>query len=295
MTTTAQVFTIFALLIMTNITNNRAAGSDREQSPSVDRPAIVLVAFGTTNPEARKVFDHFDAVARKRYPKHDIRWALTSQFVLAKLKKQGIEAKGLDEVVAELQKEGRGSVVFQSLHVAPGQEYSEIHDIDTSGMRVAVGSALLADDESIDAVIKAIAIDIEKDAFNVVACHGNRRHPEFNRQLVALAKNIEAKHANRVVCSVNGQPGTERLAEAKSGAAKLGKVHFIPLMLVAGVHVKDDVLGEESTSWKNIVAAKETTCAKPLGYRQAVLEVYFKHLDAALAKLEGKQQSKNDK
>ena len=295
MTSKAQVFTIFALLIMTCITNDHAAGSDREKSPSVDRPAIVLVAFGTTNSEARKVFDHFDAAARKRYPKHDIRWALTSQFVLAKLKKQGIEAKGLDQVVAELKKEGRKSVVFQSLHVAPGQEYSEIHDVDTSAMRVEVGTALLADDKSIDDVIKAIAPDIKKDAFNIVVCHGNRRHPEFNRQLVAFAKNIEAKHANLVVCSINGQPGTEKLAKAKSAAAKLGKVHFIPLMVVAGVHVKDDVLGKEPTSWKNIVAAKQTTCEKPLGYRQNVLDIYFKHLDTALAKLEGKQQSKNDK
>jgi sirohydrochlorin cobaltochelatase len=295
MTTKAQVFTIFALLIMTCITNDHAAGSDCKKSPPVDRPAIVLVAFGTTNPEARKVFDYFDAAARKRYPKHDIRWALTSQFVLKKLKKQGIEAKSLDEVVAELEEEGCKSVVFQSLHVAPGQEYSELHDIDTSAMRIEVGTALLADDKSINAVIKAIAPDIEKDAFNVVVCHGNRRRPEFNRQLVALAKTIEAKHDNLVVCSINGQPGTDKLAEAKTEAAKLGKVHFIPMMLVAGVHVKDDVLGEEPTSWKNIVAAKQTTCAKPLGYRQAVLDVYFKHLDAAMAKLEGKQKSKNGK
>ena len=282
---TTRIIPSLMVLIMSSIFGAHATARYPEQADATGRPAIVLVAFGTSNAEARKVFDHIDAAAMKRYPKHDIRWAFTSQFILKKLTKQGISVKGLDEVVNDLRRDGHTSAVFQSLHVAPGQEYEEIRQVDTSGPRIAVGRALLADDDDIAAVVAAIGDEIKKDTTNVVACHGNRRYPEFNRQLVALAETIEAQHDRVVVCSINGQPGTEKLAQARREAAKSGRVHFIPMMVVAGVHVTEDVLGDEANSWKNVVGAKETTCAKPLGFNDKVLAVYFQHLDEALAKL----------
>jgi len=249
------------------------------------RPAIVLVAFGTSEPEARKVFDHIDAVARQRYPDHDIRWAFTSKFIRDKLRKQGIELHSLDEVVADLKKDGCRQAVFQSLHVAPGQEYSEIHNIDTAGLKVAVGKALLADEHDIRAAIDAIRKDIDPAAANVVACHGNDRYPEFNQQLVAFAGNIEAAHSNVFVCSVEGQPGTGKLADARRLARKTGRAHFIPLMIVAGDHIMNDVMGDEEDAWVKQVGAAESSCARPLGYNDAIVEIYFKHLDAAMAAL----------
>jgi sirohydrochlorin cobaltochelatase len=273
------------MIITSGVAWNEARATSPEDSDAIERPAIVLVAFGTSNPEARKVFDHIDAAARRRYPKHDIHWAFTSDFILKKLKRQGIEVKSLHEVVDDLKHAGHTSAVFQSLHVAPGQEHEEIRKVDTSGLRIAIGSALLTDDDDIEAVIAALAGEIKKDAANVVVCHGNRRHPEFNRQLVALAETIEARYGNVVVCSINGQPGTDKLAKARREAAHSGSVHFIPMMVVAGVHVAEDVLGDNDDSWRNVVGAAKTTCAKPLGYRNKVLAVYFQHLDEALAEV----------
>ena len=259
-----------------------------------ERPAIVLVAFGTSNAKARKVFDHIDAAAKKRYPEYEIHWAFTSQFIRKKLKRQGIDIKNLNEVVADLKKVGHASAVFQSLHVAPGQEFNEIDDVDTSGLRIAVGNALLADDKDIKAVIAAIDGHIKKGMPNVLICHGNKKHPEYNRQLVALAEKIESQYANVVVCSINGQPGTDKLEKAKREAAKSGSVHFIPMMVVAGVHVMEDVLSDEDDSWKNVVGAKKTTCDKPLGYNDKILAIYFGHLDRSLAEVK-KQPKAGDR
>ena len=259
--------------------------SSTEGNGDAQRPAIVLVAFGTAAPEARKVFDYIDATARRRYPEHDVRWAYTSRFVAKKLRRQGIEIPSLSQAAADLKRDDHASAVFQSFHIAPGQEYHEIREIDTSGLRIAVGRALLDDDRDITKVIEAIRDDVVPGVPNVIACHGNRRYPMFNRQLVAFAEQVESQYPNVVVCSILGQPGTAKLARARSEAARCGRVHFIPLMVVSGVHVMDDVLGAQPDSWKNIVAAKETTCAKPLGYRDEVLAVCFEHLDEALSKL----------
>jgi len=281
------------MTIVSSITCHQIAALPPDKSDVVQRPAIVLVAFGTSAPKARKVFDYIDAAARKRYPEHDVRWAFTSQFVVKKLRRQGVEVKSLREVIGDLKSDGHASAVFQSLHVAPGQEYNDIRKVDTSGLRIAVGSALLADDDDIGVVAKALEDDIKAGIPNVIVCHGNQHHPEFNRQLVAFAEKVEAKHANVVVCSISGQPGTDELAKAKGEAVRSGKVHFIPLMVVAGVHVTEDILSDKADSWKSIVGAKETTCAKPLGYRDKVLAVYFRHLDKALSTLNQQARSES--
>ncbi|MCP4717353.1 MAG: anaerobic cobalt chelatase [Deltaproteobacteria bacterium] len=255
------------------------ATSDRQQ------PAIVLVAFGTSPPNARKVFDYIDSRAKEHFPGHDIHWAFTSEIIRRKLKTQGIITQSLTEVVASLRQAGIKRAVFQSLHVAPGQEFNEIKKVDTTGLTIAVGDALLATDADIEAAIKAVETNISPDAPNILVAHGNEHHPEFNVQILKFAQKIEAIHSNTWVCSVEGQPGTEKLQKAAQPAAQKGEVNFIPLMIVAGDHIMNDVMGDEDDSWKNVVAAQKTNCAKPLGYNDEILEIYFQHLENALRKV----------
>ncbi len=254
-------------------------------STPVSKPTIVLVAFGTSVDEARKVFDHIDQQAKERYPGYDIEWAFTSQIIIDKLKKEGVVTRNVEEVVSSLRQRGVKEVVFQSLHVVPGQEYTDVTKVDMSGLKVEFGDALLTTDGDIDEVVTALGPQIDEQQPTVMIAHGNDHHPEFNRQLVRFAEIIESKYSNLVVASVEGQPGTESLQKATAMSAKQGSVRFVPLMIVAGDHVMNDVMGEEEDSWKNIISAPKSECMKPLGWNDAVLEVYFKHLDQAMLRL----------
>ncbi len=260
-------------------------GCNQPEAPAMAAPTLVIVAFGTSVPAAREVFDYIDAKATQRYPGRDIRWAFTSETIRKKLAARGVATQSLAEVVADLSAAGCERAVFQSLHVAPGQEFREIDQVDTGNIKTAVGKALLTSDEDIAAVIAAVEADIDGEAVNVIVAHGNDRYPQFNAQIVAFADAIEAKHANVLVCSVEGRPGTGKLAIAKTQASQTGRVNFIPLMIVAGGHVMNDVMGDQADSWKSIVAAEQTTVTRPLGYNDAVLEVYFRHVDEASEKL----------
>jgi sirohydrochlorin cobaltochelatase len=250
------------------------------------KPAIVMVAFGTSKPQARKVFDYIDSKVIERYSEYDVRWAFTSEFIARKLKKQGIVTKNPQEVIADLKKEGFKSAVFQSLHVSPGQEFNEIAAVDASGLEIAVGKALLSSDADIEAVVKALDKDIKTGSANIIAAHGNRRHPEFNKQLLAFAKKVEPQYSNVFVCSVEGQPGTDKMKKASLLAKKTGSANFIPLMIVAGDHIMNDVVGDEADSWKNIVGAKQNFRARPLGYNDKVIDIYLEHLNSALKSIE---------
>jgi sirohydrochlorin cobaltochelatase len=255
------------------------AASDR------DRPVIVLVTFGTSVEEARQVYEHIDRQARRRYPEHDIRWAYTSEFIVRKLRKRGETVRTLDEVIADLRSDGVRRVALQSLHVVPGQKHHELKALAVPRLQVAVGAPLLATKADIRQAIGAVEPVLKEDRPNVFAMHGNDKHPEYNRELVAFSQAIREAHDNVYCLSVEGQPGLDQMPQVKKAAARAGAVHFVPLMIVAGDHVMNDVMGDEEASWKSVVDAEKTTCAKPLGYNEKILAIYFGHLDAALAKL----------
>ncbi len=249
-------------------------------------PAIVFAAFGTSRPKAAAVFDHIDSAAKARYPGHAVHWAFTSGRIVRMIRKRGGRAKTLPEVIDELARSGVTSVAFQSLHVVPGQKDAELRGTDTGGLSAACGAPLLGSEADIDRAILALGPSIRPGVPNVVVCHGNSRYPEYNRRLIELAGKLRPRHRNVYVCSVEGEPGTDRLREAIPAARAAGAVHFIPLMIVAGVHIMDDVMGDGPGSWKSIIGAPEATVSKPLGYNDAILEIYFSHLDDALESLE---------
>ncbi|MBN2643942.1 sirohydrochlorin cobaltochelatase [Trichloromonas sp.] len=252
------------------------------------KPTIVLVAFGTSVDSARRVFDNIYVHACRRYPKYDIQWAFTSRVIIHKLKQLGITTRYVGEVVDELRSEGVSKIAFQSLHVVPGQEYRRVLDLDLSGLQVAYGNALMTSDEDVETVITALASQIDATQPTVLVAHGNDHHPEFNERLLTLAEKIEQRYPRLVVASVEGDPGTEPLEKIKPLAAEHGSVRFVPLMIVAGDHVLNDVMGDDEGSWKNIISANHAECVPSLGWNKSILEIYFAHLDKVLAQLESR-------
>ena len=69
-------------------------------------------------------------------------------------------------------------------------------------------------------------------------------------------------------------------------AEKAGAVHFVPLMLVAGDHIENDVLGDEPDSWKSLIGVPEASCSQPLGYNAGIRDIFFRHLDTAMTALQ---------
>jgi sirohydrochlorin cobaltochelatase len=270
-------------------TEDSDSGKRKDTSMTQKPPAIVLVAFGTTSDKGREVFDVIMRAARERYPLHDMRLAFTSKIVVKRLRERGIEVHDLPEILAELQKMGHRQAVLQSLMIVPGQKNAEIADVPTGDLQVAYGQPLLAGPEDIDAVVAAVAPDVSADRPTVFVTHGNGHYSQYNRALLDFAETVERHFTNAVTCSVEGEPGLAKLALARERSRESGSVHFVPMMLVAGDHIENDVLGDDPDSWKNRVGAPEASCAKPLGYNPAILEIFFRHLDAAMAAMQGEK------
>ncbi len=254
-------------------------------------PVIVLAAFGTSVPEAQNALENIDASVRETVPLPDVRWAFTSQRVIDKLKLRGqdtlfaraVPIRNLQQIYAQLQREGRTDVVVQPLHMVPGHEYHRVLETPVpTGLRVRYGKPMLADAAKVAEFAEVLSARFGgADEVTILCGHGNDRHGEFNAMLVALDKHLRADYENVFVATVEGQPGTEAaFADARKSGKK--KVKFVPIMVVAGDHIMNDVMGDKGESWKHVLGLP-AACDGGLGCNDAVVDLFIRRLRAALA------------
>src|SRR6056297_2475705 len=153
-----------------------------------EKDGILLVAFGTTVPEAEKAIENIDAEVRKSFPGTEIRWAYTSSIVRHRLAKEN--GKHIDSparALAKMMDDGFTRVAVQSLHTIPGEEYHGLVRTARSfagmpkGMKqVEVGQPLLATtadmERVVDAVLANIPAERSRDEAVVLMGHGTH-HP----------------------------------------------------------------------------------------------------------------------
>lgn len=241
---------------------------------------IVLVAFGTILPKARKAYDYIEYHVCLRHPDNPLYWGLTASSI-----REALHANSPQQLLQQLKEQGHERVVLQSLHIMPGQEFNRLNDLDHLGMEVAIGKPLLSSDQDIEEVAKALEAFIQPDVPNVLIAHGNETFPAYNEPYLKLEKQLRKSYDNVFVASIEGNPGVDAFPEVKKQLQAAESVHFIPLLLTAGNHLQQDVLGQRPDSWKNLLDNPITTCSPPLGKNDLALNVFCRHLQEALEKV----------
>ncbi len=235
-------------------------GQSKKSDP---KRAILLVAFGTTVPEARKAFDQVESQVKREFPDTEIRWAFTSSIVRKKLVTEGVKLDSPKVALARLIDDGYDRIVVASLHTLFGEEFHNlVQDVNamnqTSGnseRKIVLAKALMSSRENIESSIKSLigqAPETRKpqDAILLMG-HGSERHPA---DTVYAAMNYYAQTAdpNLFVATVDGQPTLEDMIP-KLKKAGVKKVFLMPFMAVAGDHAKKDMCGDDRESWKSIL------------------------------------------
>lgn len=282
-----KLFTTVALSLATLLAGCQSTGKHK------DKPAIVLAAFGTSVPEAQAALENIDTQVREAYPDHEVYWAFTADFIINKLRKQGqttlfdrkIPLMSTVEVYTLLDNKDVKNVVVQSLHVSPGQEYKEVINTPKGQLNISYGKPLLADSDCIAEFATVLSPTFgDKETVTILCGHGNDHHPEYNAQLVELDAVVRASYPNTFVATVEGQPGIEQ-AFADAKASGLKKVKFVPIMIVAGDHIMNDVIGAEPESWKNMLKM-ETSSVGGMGENEAIVQLFLSRLTKAYHQLD---------
>lgn len=230
-----------------------------------ERPAkagILLVAFGSSVPEAQVAFENIDRKVKAAFPGVPVRWAYTSSIIRNKLAKEGKQLDSVAVALAKMMDEGFTQVAVQSLHTIRGEEFDDLvhtayafKSMPEGIPQLIVGSPLLSSEEDMQKVTAAIIENLpaqrRKDEAVVLMGHGTP-HPA-NAVYAALMFHLQRKDPNLFVATVEGSPDINDVLEMLK-ERKLKKAYLVPFMSVAGDHARNDMAGDEADSWKNVLA-----------------------------------------
>ena len=279
--------------------------------PAKEDPAILLVVFGTSYPEAQAAYENIERVYREEFPQAEVRIAFTSDYIRRKLlDRDNVTIDNPLTALAHLNDEGYTDVVVQSLHVIPGEEFHDLANIVESvrgiegkfGFRnLVLGEPLLMNLEDYHNVSRALASQFEqnttgtertphsspRDAGQMAVIYmGHGTEHSANSAYSQIANILAEDHENVFLGTVEGYPGyAEVLARLNESGVK--KARLIPFMVVAGDHALNDLTGNESESWKSMLEKEGFEIDYNLlgmGENDGIVEIFVGHTKEAFAK-----------
>lgn len=269
------------------------AGEAKKEAPH--KRGILLVAFGTSVPEATAAIDALKAQAEQAFPGVPVRLAYSSHIIRTKIAEGGVKRSSPAQALADMAAEGFSDVAVQSLHTIPGQEFGDIkataeafQAMPKGIRRISVGRPLLHTPEDIAATATALLAALPRHSGGeavLLMGHGTA-HPAnaaYSALQLALWKHDRAVF----VGTVEGVPSLEDILPLLK-ARGVRTAHLVPLMSVAGDHAQNDMAGPEEDSWASRLR-KAGIASRPvlvgLGSRPAVAALWIDHLKDACKEL----------
>lgn len=257
---------------------------------AAQKEGLLLVAFGTSVPEAQPALTAIDEEFKAAFPHSPVVWAYTSSIIRAKLAKKGLHIGDVAAGLEELARQKADVVRVQSLHVLAGEEFSEMERQLVSWLArhpdsfkaVYLGRPLLESRQDAEDVRRAVlgATEGKRRPGELLALmgHGQSRGRgdmviEGMRAVLADADDLA------VLATVEGSHGFDQvLAAIKTSRASV--IWLQPFMVVAGDHARNDLAGDGPDSWAAQIRALGLT-PRPvltgLGELPGVRAVFVRH------------------
>ncbi|WP_034623161.1 sirohydrochlorin cobaltochelatase [Desulfovermiculus halophilus] len=261
-----------------------------------DKRGILLVAFGSSYPQAQASFENIEARVKKAFPQVPVRWAYTSRIIRHKLNEKGKHYDSTAMALAKMMDEGFTHVAVQSLHTIPGAEFHDLRSIVTGfesmscGFeKILLGYPLLSAPQDLVAVRDAMlnTIPEERKAGEAVIFMGHGTHHPSNAFYQAMAHSFQQEDPNVYVGTVEGSPSLEDILDRIEDKGT-DTAYLMPFMSVAGDHVRNDMAGPGADSWKSILADKgirTEAVLKGTAEYNTIADIWLDHLQDVFSHL----------
>ncbi|MBW2011906.1 MAG: sirohydrochlorin cobaltochelatase [Deltaproteobacteria bacterium] len=259
---------LFLAVSFIGVTNTAQAGHHMKPV----KKGILLVAFGSSMPEAQVSFDNMDKAVKAAFPGVPVRWAYTSRIIRHKIAKEGKYVDSTAVALARMLDDNFTHVAVQSLHTIPGEEYDDLINIVNAFKainggfeKVIVGRPLLGSMEDMNDVVDAVIANIPKERKKkeAVVFMGHGTPHASNTAYAAMMFHLQRKDLNIFVGTVEGSPTIDDI-KAMLKEKGIKKTYLIPFMSVAGDHARNDMAGDEEDSWKSILTQAGIECVPVL-------------------------------
>ena len=256
------------------------------------KKGILLVAFGTTVPEAQISYDNIERSVKKTFPGVPVRWGYTSRTIIRKMAEKGKHLATPEEALSSMMRENFTHVAVQSLHVMPGAEFhglvknvQRFAGMSKGLQKVIVGYPLMATSEDVQRVAETLLkiIPPERRKTDAVVFMGHGTHHPANVYYAALNYHVQKLDPNVFVGTVEGWPEIDDItSDLKNN--RIEKAYLMPFMTVAGDHARNDMAGPSADSWKSMLEKEGVNCLvvlKGTAEFQEFVDIWVDHLRAA--------------
>jgi len=256
----ARLFNIGVIIWMALSLSTNVHATSQPAAESSKKVGILLVAFGTSSPEAQVSFAHIEKAVKRRYAGTPVRWAYTSHIIRKKLAARGQYLDSPATALAKMRDEQFTHVAVQSLHTIGGAEYHDLQTIvaafESMGgfQRLVLGDPLMATQNDMQRTVDAVLeiIPSQRRSRDAVVLMGHGTHHPANAFYAALMFQLQLKDHHIYVGTVEGYPGIDLLVDLMH-TNNIQKAWLLPFMSVAGDHARNDMAGDGDDSWKSIL------------------------------------------
>ncbi len=255
------------------------------------KKAIVVVSFGTSNYETRKMtIDACENKIKDTFKEYDFFRAYTSNMIIKIIEKnEGLKIDTPSELLYKLYKEGYDEVVVQALHIIDGLEYNklvnQINEYQDKFKKIVIGRPLLTnidDCKEVSKIMKYQLPDINDDEVVLLMGHGTigGSHQIYSYLEKEMLKN------NMSIC-IKTLEESHLIYELGQELRRnnIQKVHLMPFMLVAGKHAIDDMASDEQNSLKTLLKSCELDVEihlKGLGENPYIQDKFINHANRCI-------------
>lgn len=259
---------------------------------NVNKKALLVVSFGTSFSESRKVtLDATEEIISQAYPGYDKFRAFTSQIIIDVYKdRDNLEILNIREAIESIYKKGYGEVLVVPTLVINGEEYDEIiqgiEPFKDLFAKLIISKPLLTSPSDYERVAKAIIDELPQlDDKTAVVLMGHGTPHDANSAYPAF--DYVFKHMgfdNIYVGTVEGFPSFDNVADDIK-KKDYETILLQPLMMVAGDHANNDMAGDEADSWKVLFTSmgyNVKTILKGMGELTTIQNLFVEHSTEAV-------------
>ncbi|MFZ7120692.1 MAG: sirohydrochlorin cobaltochelatase [Eubacteriaceae bacterium] len=255
------------------------------------KKAILVISFGTSYEETRKkTIGKIEEKIKQKFTDYHVVRAFTSKMIINKLKKRdGLSIDNPREALNKLLEQGYEEIIIQPTHIINGLEFESLF-MDALYFKnkfksLKLGRPLLNIYDDYLKVVRSMVHVFPKDIDErIIILMGHGTEHSANAAYPCLDYVFKNEgYENVHIATVEGFPSLETVL-TKINKIQIKNVTLIPLMIVAGDHVQEDMVGDDEDSWKNILIEKGYNVDSILigmGEIQGIQKVFIEHLEKA--------------
>lgn len=231
--------------------------------------AVLVVSFGTSHLDTlQKSIFAIEKTIGEVFPQFTLRRAFTSGVILKKLREEKhLQIDNVPQALSRLEEEGFTRVVIQPTHMLWGEEYTKLCRQAlpfAQRLSISIGTPLLTSAADYQDIANAITEEFDPPAPDeaiIFMGHGMAHHPiSAYTQLEQLLHHLGWKQT--FIGTVMGDPQLSQIIAQLKKCPEIRRVRLLPLMVVAGNHVKNDMADTKESSWRCQLEAQgyEVSC-----------------------------------